>query len=232
MRQGNLSEALLRARGNLSEAYQSSLAIRERLASADRGNAGWQRDLSVSHNKIGDVLVEQGNLSEALEAYQSSLAIRERLASSDRGNAGWQRDLSVSHERIGDVANANGDTERAITAFSQAIAIYESLLKRNPDDSQARLFSVVPRWRLGALLGSAGLPHLKAAYAILKPLADADRLDTQRTSWIPQIEAAIRASEGGGRADPDADAQDEAPNETSLSPRGWFARNFGWWGGK
>ena len=96
---GNLSEAL--------EAYQSSLAISERLASADRGNAGWQRDLSVSQEKIGDVLRAQGNLSEALEAYQSSLAISERLASADRGNAGWQRDLSVSQEKIGDVLQGN-----------------------------------------------------------------------------------------------------------------------------
>jgi hypothetical protein len=42
-----------------------SLAIAERLAHSDPGNAGWQRDLSVSYNKIGDVLVAQGNLPEA-----------------------------------------------------------------------------------------------------------------------------------------------------------------------
>ena len=38
------------------------------LAKADPGNAGWQRDLSVSYNKIGDVLVAQGNLPEALKS--------------------------------------------------------------------------------------------------------------------------------------------------------------------
>jgi hypothetical protein len=45
-------------RGNLVAAltsYQASLAIAARLAEADPDNAGWQRDLSVSHNKIGDV---------------------------------------------------------------------------------------------------------------------------------------------------------------------------------
>jgi hypothetical protein len=31
--------------------------ISSRLAKADPGNAGWQRDLSVSYNKVGDVLV-------------------------------------------------------------------------------------------------------------------------------------------------------------------------------
>ena len=42
VRQGNLPEAL--------KAYQAGLAIAERLARADPGNAEWQRDLSVSQN--------------------------------------------------------------------------------------------------------------------------------------------------------------------------------------
>ena len=48
--------------------YRVSLAIVERLARADPGNAAWQRDLSVFHNKIGDVLVAQGYLVDALAA--------------------------------------------------------------------------------------------------------------------------------------------------------------------
>jgi hypothetical protein len=30
---------------------------------------GWQRDLSVADEKVGDVLIAQGNLSEALKFY-------------------------------------------------------------------------------------------------------------------------------------------------------------------
>ena len=55
----------------------------KRLADARPGSAGWQRDLAVAHNKIGDVLVEQGDLAQALKSYQASLAIRERLAAAD-----------------------------------------------------------------------------------------------------------------------------------------------------
>lgn len=46
------------ARGNFSgamAAYKASLAIRERLAAQDPEYAGWQRDLSVSHDRVGDV---------------------------------------------------------------------------------------------------------------------------------------------------------------------------------
>ncbi len=82
------------------KAYRDSLAIAERLAKADPGNAGWQRDLSVSYDKVGDVLVAQGTLPEALKAYRDSLAIRERLAKADPGNAGWQVDVAFSYWRL------------------------------------------------------------------------------------------------------------------------------------
>ncbi|MCH9807784.1 MAG: tetratricopeptide repeat-containing protein, partial [Alphaproteobacteria bacterium] len=82
------------------KSYQASLAIRERLSQSDPGNAGWQRDLSVSHDRVGDVEKTQGNLSAALKSYQASLAIRERLSQSDPGNAGWQRDLWVSYWKL------------------------------------------------------------------------------------------------------------------------------------
>ena len=51
--------------------YRRALAMLDGLTKADPGNAGWQRDLSVSYNKVGGVLVAQGNLPEALNASSS-----------------------------------------------------------------------------------------------------------------------------------------------------------------
>ena len=88
------------AQGSLPSAerfYKTAFAIAEPITKADPRNAGWQRDLSTSHNKTGDVLVAQGNLPAALTAYQASHDIFDKLAKADPGNAGWQRDLSVSH---------------------------------------------------------------------------------------------------------------------------------------
>ena len=77
--------------GSLREAEQAfRAALRAAVANGD------ERDLSVSHNKIGDVQVAQGDLAGALTSYRASLAIRDRLAKADPGNAGWQRDLSRS----------------------------------------------------------------------------------------------------------------------------------------
>jgi hypothetical protein len=46
--------------------WSPSLAIRERLAQSDPGNAGWQRDLSVSYVNVGNVQVK--DLSAALRS--------------------------------------------------------------------------------------------------------------------------------------------------------------------
>ena len=104
----------------------------KRLAKADPANAGWQRDLSVSQEKLGDVLVQQGNLAEALAGFKAALAIRKRLANADPANAGWQRDLSVSHERVGTVLAAQGNLADALAAFEDALAIAERLANADP----------------------------------------------------------------------------------------------------
>ena len=93
------------AKGELAaalDAYKQSLAISERLAKSNPGNAPWQRDLAVAYQKVADVEAAQGDLAAAVTSYEASLAISERLAKADPANAGWQRDLSVAYNRLGD----------------------------------------------------------------------------------------------------------------------------------
>jgi tetratricopeptide (TPR) repeat protein len=125
-------------RGDLPGAlksYRDSLAIAERLAKADPGNAEWQRDLSVAYNKVGDVLVEQGDLPGALSSYQASHDIFDRLAKSDPGNAGWQRDLSVSHNEIGDVQVEQGNLPAALSSYQASHDIFDRLAKSDPGNA-------------------------------------------------------------------------------------------------
>jgi hypothetical protein len=100
------NEAKLGTSRAVAEAARGRL---ERLAAADPSNAGWQRDLSVSHERIGDVLRAQGDLGGALQAYRADLAVAERLAAADPSNAGWQRDVMVSCWRMADMAEKSGD---------------------------------------------------------------------------------------------------------------------------
>jgi len=161
-------------------AYRASLAIAERLARADPGNAGWQRDLSVSHNKIGDVLVEQGNLPGALESYRASLAIAERLARADPGNAGWQRDLSVSHNKIGDVLVEQGNLPGALESYRASLAIRERLARADPGNAGWQRDVAMSYERLILIYLKAG-ENAKAA----KLLADGRKIMARLTALSP-----------------------------------------------
>ena len=102
------NDVVLPTRQCLVEATRRAL---QRLAAADPSNAGWQRDLFVSSVKIGDVLLDQGDLAGALRAFRESLAVAERLAAADPSNAGWQRDLVVSYVKVAQVAENNSTGE-------------------------------------------------------------------------------------------------------------------------
>jgi tetratricopeptide (TPR) repeat protein len=89
--------------GDLTAAQTAFTAARQLAEQLARHpvNAEWQRDLSVSHNKIGDVLVAQGDGPGALAAYRKGLAIGEALAARDPTNSQWAVDVVVSCAKLG-----------------------------------------------------------------------------------------------------------------------------------
>ena len=168
---------MLEARDDLDgalAAYQASLDIRERLARADPTNAGWQRDLSVSHVSIGDVRKARGDLDGALAAYQAGLDIAERLNRADPTNAGWQRDLSVSHNKIGDLRQARGDLDGALAAYQASHDIFERLARADPTNAKWQRDLFLSYYKLGDVARKSHKPAWRAywqrAYEILSSL--------------------------------------------------------------
>jgi len=97
---------VLVAQGNLPEALKSfrdGLAIADRLAKADPGNAGWQRDLSVSYKKLADVSKRSGETATALDMLQQGRAIIVRLTTLSPDNAVWKRDLARFDRQIAEL---------------------------------------------------------------------------------------------------------------------------------
>ena len=70
------------------------------LAAADPANTEWQRDLSISHERLGDVAVAAGDLAAARAAYQASLNIRTQLVAADPANTEWQREREAMRQKI------------------------------------------------------------------------------------------------------------------------------------
>jgi tetratricopeptide (TPR) repeat protein len=158
--------------------FQATGRMFKELAAADPDNAGWQRDLAVSHIRFGDVLTAQGNLSGALAAFQASHAIAERLAAADPSNAASQDDFAVSHSRLGDVLRAQGNLPGALAAFQASHAIHERLAAADPGDAGWQRDLVVSRSSLGDVLKAQGnlpgaLAAFQASHAIAERLAEA-----------------------------------------------------------
>jgi tetratricopeptide (TPR) repeat protein len=140
--------------------YRKGLSIREALAARNPANTQWQRDLSVSHNKIGDMLVKQGDSSGALAAYREALTIRVALVTHDSANTQWQRDLSISHERIGNVFVAHSETgaySDALTAYRKALTIRKSLATRDQANTQWQRDLSISHEKIGDVLCAPGL---------------------------------------------------------------------------
>jgi tetratricopeptide (TPR) repeat protein len=137
--QGDLARVrttLADTRRNYEEAHLLAL----RLTAADPSNTDWQRDLSISYNKLGDVAMAQGQLDAAAQAYRDSLEVRKKLTAADPSNTEWQRDLWVSYGRLADLAERQKKASEAQAYWKQAFDILSAIDKRglhlSPEDRQ------------------------------------------------------------------------------------------------
>ena len=104
---------------------------------AGPANTEWQRDLSVSHNKLGDVAMAAGDLAAARTAYQASLDIAARLAAADPANTTWQRDLSQPQQAGGCGEGGRGPGRRR-TAYQASQDIRTRLAPADPANTGQR----------------------------------------------------------------------------------------------
>ena len=137
----------------------------------------------------------QGDLAGALQAFTEGKDIRDRLAAADPGNAQWQRDLSVSWERLASVREQLQDRPAAAAAWREALAVSARLARDFPDSVAMQTTQVVHLAGVARHLDPAdptaraeAVAMLDRALAILRPLAEAGRLDADRQGWIAWIE--------------------------------------------
>jgi predicted negative regulator of RcsB-dependent stress response len=168
---------ICRVTGDLAaamEAYQSAETA------ARRG--GDEHYLSISYERIGDVLVANGNREDALASYRMSLALAETLASRDPANTEWQRGLSVTQERIGDVMVAQGHSADALASYWASLAIRETLARGDQANAQLQRDLSVSHNKIGDVLIAQGdrdgaLASYRASLAIRETLAHGDPAD-------------------------------------------------------
>ena len=119
----------------LADVEKRLLAIIQPLADSDPANSAWQRDLSISFEKLGDLAVTQGNLPEAARLFSNALAIRQRLADSDKDNSAWQRDLFYSFYKLSSLEEQRRDLPAALSYAEKCLAVTERLAALSPKNA-------------------------------------------------------------------------------------------------
>ncbi|HUD59697.1 MAG TPA: TIR domain-containing protein, partial [Acetobacteraceae bacterium] len=160
-------------------AFQATASVLSLLAKQDPDNADWRHNLSVSHDRLGDVLSAQGDVPGALADYRAGMAIRARLAAADPDNAEWQRELSISHVKLGDVLSALGDLPGALADYRAAMTIRARLTDADPENAEWQRDLSISHVKLGDVFRAQGdlpgaLADYRARMAISARLAAAD----------------------------------------------------------
>ncbi|MBV8214687.1 MAG: toll/interleukin-1 receptor domain-containing protein, partial [Verrucomicrobia bacterium] len=137
------------------------------------------RQQGVMLGNLGDVLVAQGKLTEALDAYQQDLSIAKRLTERDEMDAGRQKDLSVSYAKVGDVLLAQDKLAEALDAYQQGLSIAKRIAGRDKTDTGWQKDLVRGYGRVGDVLEDQGklteaLDAYEQGLSIAKRVAEQD----------------------------------------------------------
>jgi tetratricopeptide (TPR) repeat protein len=184
---------VLLAQRNLPAAmtsYQAGLAITRVLVKSDPANAGWQRDLGISYEKIGDVQMAQGDLPEALKSYRDEFAIMDRLAKANPSSAFWQRSQAVSYSKLGDVLTKQGKTKDAVENYRLALAIMERLAAIDATNRQWQAVLVEYNYDL-AINGDDSARRFAYVAASLTKLQSEMKLSAEQAGWLAEAQTRL-----------------------------------------
>ncbi|MGH8887448.1 MAG: tetratricopeptide repeat protein [Egibacteraceae bacterium] len=167
--------------------YQELVECYEERADAEPDRADYQRDLSVSYNKLGDLMVAVGRGDEASRLYQQSLDIARRLADAEPDRADYQRDLSVSYNKLGALAVGQGDPAAAREYLSQDLTIARKLAVRDPGRADLAVDVAISLVQLARLDSDGRISLLAEAQRILEDLERDGRLGSHPAELLDRV---------------------------------------------
>jgi tetratricopeptide (TPR) repeat protein len=177
-------------KGHLREAqqeYDTALKLAEELAGQAQPDSDRQFDLLFIHDKVGDILKRQADLSTApanlwagaLVHYKRARAVEEQLLQRDNSNPLWQARLSATLTRIGQVLASQQEFREALDVYQRAAAISRKLADDELSNKGRQHTLAVGYSRIGTTLLSLKKPaearkYFDDALAIRKHLVDED----------------------------------------------------------
>ncbi len=136
--QGYPFEANLGDTAGALTSYRKALAICEALVKDHPKDAGMQRDLLVSYERIGDVLQAMGDTAGALDMQRKALSYSLPLAAAHPDDGGLRRTVMIGHLKVGQLVAQTGDTAVALEHFRQSLELAEKSVAADPSNVRAR----------------------------------------------------------------------------------------------
>jgi serine/threonine protein kinase/tetratricopeptide (TPR) repeat protein len=139
-----------------------------------------------THDRIGDLLRNDGKVDQAFEEYAEAKTERERAASSPSSRPQEELlGLSTSHLKLGSVFQARGDMVKALDEYRAALKLRETQLASQRDDPEVQSNVLEVQFTLGDLQRSVGDPASAIeTYRKALPVMEAlTRRDPANTTW-------------------------------------------------
>jgi len=173
----------LNLEASLLEAQESFDTLKKRLLE-EPSNTNYQRAVSVSYSKLGNIQLRLGDNQAALVHYQTSLELDKKLRLQDPNNTRFQRDLSVSYNKLGNIQLRLGDTQAALDHYQASLELRKKLRLQDPDNIGFQRDLSVAYNNLGNIqlrLGDtqAALVHYQASLELGEKLSQLDPDNSQ-----------------------------------------------------
>jgi tetratricopeptide (TPR) repeat protein len=141
---------------------------------------------------LGDQLLAQGRMDEAVNAYNKGVLEFRQLAARDSTNVTLQQDLSATYGKLGDVLAHQVKREEALRAYQTRLAYARMLAEHDPDNSELQADVMESLYRVSTVSDSAAARILLTqALAIAETLESKHALPVPRSNWSQIIREAI-----------------------------------------
>lgn len=162
---------------------QQAMAIAQRLAQKESGNADVQDTLATALIRQAQVFASEDKTDMAEHAYGQAFAIYTTLLEKDPHNAAWLDVLSDLHAELGWIHERTGNLEQALIHHQTNFEISQELVRQGEKIKDWQRDLALAHFDLGRVLLAQGhlddsLPHLEVALRTFRLQMDAQRPGT------------------------------------------------------
>lgn len=144
--------------GNVEAAGRAFTALLANLEQRARqeSDPSVKRDLAISHIKLANIKMAQGDLPASLQSYEAARDMLQDLTARVPDKKGWLGDLAMANDKIGNVLATQGDVGAAAQAYQKSLSLKQQLADAEPNSVYLLRDLTITYDEIGDLARTAG----------------------------------------------------------------------------